>query len=398
MSFAEAWEERLPRLAGTIGPSKAYRDECGACELRLECKWCPVFAYLEHRDHSGKIEHLCAIARETRRARAAWRRAHSRRFVIAGLTVEVESALPIADGTFGRRFEAFRAPADGAADVVLRHHFSLPELDVLDLGREIYRRPPWAIYRKGRSWIYLMISPDRSDPTVHRIMVFDEGHTRGRIFSPSDGPFRSGGLDSLAMLPSDQLILARVLPAFGGLYVHAAGVEMDGHGLVFAGPSEAGKSTMAKLIGDRGRVLCDDRIVVRRAPGGFRVHGTWNHGEIERVSPGPAPLRAILFLRQARANRLDRVKDAKAVLAGFLPRLVRPLQKDIPSFQKAKVYLRLGFLPRLVRPLVTTDWWERALALAGEIARDVPFYEVSFDRSGDIVEVLEDLLRRGGAR
>jgi radical SAM protein with 4Fe4S-binding SPASM domain len=372
MSFAEAWDERLPRLAGAVKSSQAYREGCGTCELRLDCKWCPVFAYLEHRDHARKIDHLCAIARETRNAREAWRRAHRRRFAVAGLAVEVESDLPIAAGTFGPRFEAFQAPSDGPADIILRHHFSLPELGAFDLGREVYRRPPWAIYRKGGSWIYVMISPDRSDPAVHRIMTFDEGHTRGRIFSPSDGPFRSGGLDSLALLPSDQLILARALPAFGGLYVHAAGVEMGGRGLVFAGPSEAGKSTMVKLIGDRGRVLCDDRVVVRRAPGGFRVHGTWNHGEIAQVSPGPAPLHAVFFLRQARTNRLDRVTDAKAVLSGFLP--------------------------RLVRPLVTADWWERALALAGEIARRVPFYEVSFDRSGDIVTVLEDFLRKGAGR
>ena len=49
-------------------------------------------------------------------------------------------------------------------------------------------------------------------------------------------------------------------------------------------------------------------------------------------------------------------------------------------------------LPRLVRPLVSSDWWERALALAAEIVRDVPFYDLSFDRSGDIVGVLEEFL------
>jgi len=366
MSFAEAWEERLPRLAEAVRPSAAYVDGCGTCDLRADCKWCPVYAYLEHRDHSAKIEGLCAIARETRRARTEWLGAHRRRFGIAGLAVDVESDLPITDGTFGPKFEPFRVAADGPADIVLRHHFSLPDLDAFDLGREVFRRAPWAIFRKDSSWIYVMISPDPSDATVHRVMVFDDGHTRGRIYSPSDGFFRSGGLDSLALLPSDQLVLARALPAFGGLYVHAAGVDMGGHGLVFAGPSEAGKSTMVKLIGDRGRVLCDDRVIVRRSAGGVRVHGTWNHGEIPRVSPASAPVRAVFFLRQAKTNRLDRVEDPRSVLADLLP--------------------------RLVRPLVSSDWWERALALAAEIVRDVPFYDLSFDRSGDIVGVLEEFL------
>ena len=368
--FAEAWESGLPRLAGAGPPSGAGAASCGSCDLRSDCKWCPVFAYLEHRDHGARIDHLCAIARETRRARGKWLEGHRRRFRVAGLSVDVESDLPIGNGTFDPKFELFRAPADGPADIVLRHHFALPALAGEDLGEEVYRRPPWAVYRKGSSWIYLMISADPADASVHRVMVFDDGHTRGSIYSPSDAFFRKGGLDSLAMLPSDQLVLARALPAFGGAFVHAAGVVVDGHGLVFAGPSEAGKSTVVKLIGGRGEVLCDDRVVVRRGPGGFRVHGTWNHGEIPVVSPASAPLRAVFFLRQAKDNRLDRVGDPKAVLADFLP--------------------------RLVRPLLSADWWERVLAVAGEVVREVPFYDLSFDKSGRVVGVLEDLLSAEG--
>jgi len=364
-SFAEAWEDRLPRLASAAVPSPAYADGCGSCELRSDCKWCPVYAYLESRDHSAKIEHLCEVARETRRVRDAWRRSHRRRFRVAGLTIDVEADLPIGDGTFAPKFEAFRTADDGPAAIRLSHHFSLPDLAGADLGREVHRQAPWAVYRKGSSWIYLMIPPDPSDPAVHRVMVFDDGHTRGRIFSPSDELFRQGGHDSLALLPSDQLVLARALPDFGGVFVHASAVDMGGRGLLFAGPSEAGKSTVVKLIGDRARVLCDDRVIVRGSPDGFRVHGTWNHGEIDRVSPGSAPLRAVFFLRQAAVNRIDRVDDTRAIL------------RDL--------------LPRLVRPMVSADWWEKALGVAEAIVRAVPFYDLFFDRSGAIVDMLADL-------
>jgi MoaA/NifB/PqqE/SkfB family radical SAM enzyme len=368
MSFAEAWDKRLPLLASAAVPAKGRAGNCGACDLRLDCKWCPVYAYLEHRDHAAKIDDLCAIARETRRVRADWLRTNRRRFRIAGLEVDVEADLPITDSTFEPKFALFRTDVQGPADVVLRHHFSLPDLAGEDLGREVFRQPPWAIYRKGSSWIYLMISPDPADATIHRVMVFNDGHTRGSIYSPTDELFRRGGLESLALLPSDQLILARLLPAFGGAFVHAAAVSLKGQGLLFAGPSEAGKSTIVKLIGERGEVLCDDRVVVRKDAGGFRVHGTWNHGEVRRVSPGSAPLRAVLFLRQARVNRLERVEDPKAVLRDFLP--------------------------RLVRPLVSADWWERALALAEDVVREVPFYDLSFDKSGAVVEILEEFVER----
>jgi sulfatase maturation enzyme AslB (radical SAM superfamily) len=368
VSFAEAWDARLPLLASAAGPAEARAAECETCDLRPDCKWCPVYAYLECRDHAAKIDDLCAIARETRRVREDWLRSHRRRFRIAGLTVDIEADLPITDATFETKFALFRTDVHGPADVVLRHHFSLPDLAGEDLGREVFRQPPWAIYREGASWIYLMISPDPADTTIHRVMVFNDGHTRGRIYSPTDELFRRGGLESLALLPSDQLILARLLPAFGGVFVHAAAVSLKGRGLLFAGPSEAGKSTIVKLIGERGEVLCDDRVVVRKDGGGFRVHGTWNHGEVRRVSPGSAPLRAVFFLRQAQVNRLERVDDPKAVLRDFLP--------------------------RLVRPLVSADWWERALALAEEVVREVPFYNLSFDKSGAVVEILEEFVER----
>ena len=368
MSFAEAWDKRLPLLASAAVPANARAGDCGACDLRQDCKWCPVYAYLECRDHAAKIDDLCAIAREMRRVREDWLRTNRRRFRIAGLTVDVEADLPITDATFEPKFGLFQTDVQGPADIALRHHFSLPDLAGENLGREVFRKPPWAIYRKGASWIYLMISPDPADTTVHRVMVFNDGHTRGRIYSPTDELFRRGGLESLALLPSDQLILARLLPAFGGAFVHAAAVSLKGQGLLFAGPSEAGKSTIVKLIGERGEVLCDDRVIVRKDPGGFRVHGTWNHGEVGRVSPGSAPLRAVFFLRQAGTNRLERVDDPKAILRDFLP--------------------------RLVRPLVSADWWELALALAEDVVREVPFYNLWFDKSGAVVEALEEFVER----
>jgi len=365
MGFREAWDERLPALAEKVKPAKTYAENCGACDLRNDCRWCPVFAYLEHRDHSAKVDYLCAIAREERALKEKWARTHRRSFKIAGLSIGVEADLPIADSTFQPKFGLFRAPGSGRNDLSIRHYFSLPDLQGEDLGEEIYRRPPWAIYRKGNSWIYLGIYPDPEDTRIHRVIVFNDDHTRARIFNPSAELFLRGGLDSLLLLSSDQIALARVLPFVVGVFIHAAGVDFKGRGLLFAGASEAGKSTVVKMLEGRAKILCDDRMIVRRESGGFRIHGTWSHGEIPDVSPDSAPLSALFFLRQSRENRLERIRDPKAVL------------KDL--------------LPRLVRPLVTADWWERVLALAGGIAAEIPCYNMYFDKSGKIVDTLEEL-------
>lgn len=367
MSFAEAWDRALPAMAGSVQAGPEYFDRCGRCEYRPECRWCPVYAYLEHRDHSASVDYLCRAAEAARRASTAWLKDRRRFYRVGGLTVQVDSDLPMTARTFQPKFETFRVDGPGPDMISIRHHFGLPETRGRDLGRVVQAEPPWEIRRRGPSWIYRGIYPGPDDGRTHRLIVFSEDHTRASIFNPTPDLFLAGGLDSLMLLPSDQILLARVLPAFGGLFVHAAGVDWNGRGLLFVGPSEAGKSTMIKMLRDRTRILCDDRMIVRRSEGGFEAHGTWSHGEIPVVSPGPVPLAGVFFLRQAPENRR------------------RPIESPAAAARE--------LLPRLVRPLVTADWWAAVFALTGELARTIPFYDLYFDRSGRIADVLEELVR-----
>jgi hypothetical protein len=367
MSFAAAWNDALPALAGSIQAGPEYLARCGRCEHRPECRWCPVYAYLEHRDHSAPVDYLCRAAEAARRASAAWLKDRRRYYRIAGLTIQVDSDLPMSEGTFQPKFESFRVDGPGEDMISIRHHFGLPETSGRELGRVVHAEPPWEIRRHGESWIYRGIYPGPDAGRTHRLIVFSADHTRASVFNPSPELFLGGGLDSLMLLPSDQILLARALPSFGGLFVHAAGIDWNGRGLLFVGPSEAGKSTIVKMLMDRARVLCDDRMIVRRNGAGFAAHGTWSHGEVTVVSAGHAPLAGVFFLRQARENRLKKI-DSPAVAAREL-------------------------LPRIVRPLVTADWWEAVLALTGELVEAVPFYDLYFDRSGRIADALEELVR-----
>ena len=90
---------------------------------------------------------------------------HIRYYEIAGITVQVESDLPFTETTFHQKFESFRVDGPGDDTVVIRHHFGLPESIPgrrrRKLLQEIYRKPPWAIYRAGESWIYQVSRPNR---------------------------------------------------------------------------------------------------------------------------------------------------------------------------------------------------------------------------------------------
>lgn len=290
-------------------------------------------------------------------------------FRIAGLTVEIQADAPIQDGTFADALLKFQVDGPGEDNLVWRHHFSLPDIAQLRSGHLQHKNPPWEIYRHPGSWAYVGIMPSPDDASFHRAAVFNADHSRGDIYSPGDEAFRTGGLHSLSLFPSDQIVVARALAERQGCYIHAAGMILNGHGLLFVGHSEAGKSTVVTLLRRHGEILCDDRIILRRTPRrpeGFEIHGTWSHGDVADVSPAGAPLRAILLLEQAPHNRL------------------------VPVREKKEIVRRLPFF--VVKPLITADWWEKTLDLVGLVAREVPVYRLQFDKSGRVADALEPLL------
>ncbi|MFH2219769.1 MAG: radical SAM protein [Pseudomonadota bacterium] len=375
-NFEECWEEFIPSLSDkSIGGSE-YKENCGSCELRNDCRWCPVYGYLEHRRFSARVSHLCDIAREEKRFKKDWQNNHRRFYQIAGITVQVDSDLPITDGTFHRKIKPFETDAPGEDIVKIRHHFFLPELNGRDLGREVYRRPPWAIYRRGNAWIYLSVSNDATDTEIHKVAVFNEDHTKVRIYNntQAEKAYQKGSVDSLTLFPTDQILLARVLAARGGCYMHSCGIALDGKGFLFVGHSDAGKSTVARMLKNRAKILCDDRMIVRRLEQGFRIYGTWSHGDVPEVSPHSAPLKAILFLNQAPENKLEQIENRQEIIRKLLA--------------------------CLIKPLTTADWWEKMLTLVEDLSREVPCYNLHFDKSAKIVDLLDQLIaaRRSGRR
>lgn len=324
-----------------------------------------------------------------------------RYYQIAGITIRLEADLPITDTSFHPKFKHFEVNGPGEDTITIRHHFSLPNLNGWDIGEEVYRKPPWAIYRNGSSWFYMGIrgeaggtikrlwsrirhrlypltlrssqktkrgesifSRSVKEGNIHQLAVFDHDYSNISIYNKTERPFNGGNLHSLTLFPTDQILLARVLADREGCYIHAGGVVLDGKGLLFVGHSDAGKSTMVMMLQDAVKVLCDDRIIVRRWPKGFKIHGTWSHGDVPDVSSDSAPLKAILFLRQDQENRLIRVD------------------------RKQEIIKRL--LACLIKPLGTADWWEKMLALVDQMAHEVPCYSLHFTKDGKVI----DLLRR----
>jgi MoaA/NifB/PqqE/SkfB family radical SAM enzyme len=377
-TFREAWDEFIPSMADKVRGGGEYQANCGACRQRADCRWCAVFSYLESGRYSAPIPYLCAVAEEDRKFKAEWQDKHRRYFQIAGITVRVESDLDFDEVKFKKEFTAFAVAGPGEDNVTLRHYFELPDLKGTDLGEELYRKAPWAISRKNGTWFYRAVAVDGSDAELHRVAVFDAGHTHGTIYSlPRDAEFvRTDGWYSLSLLPTDQLWLAPLLADRNAALMHSAAVILNGQGLLFIGHSEAGKSTTVTLLTNGGHtqgapleveILCDDRNIVRRWDEGWRVHGTWSHGDVENVSSASAPLRAILFLHQDSRNAITLLTDRKES--------------------------RKLLLGTLIKPMVTAEWWQKELHVLERLVNEVPCYTMHFDKSGAIVRELLSVIR-----
>lgn len=282
---------------------------------------------------------------------------------IAGITLQISAGLPFRKNTFIDKLQSFEVSTPGDDEVRVQYHFALPIVQESSYGRLVYERAPWRIYHSLQGWSYVGFTPDSSN-SLYQIVQIDSNLQQIDVYFPDDVFFKRGGLQSVVLIPSDQIILAPILAERQACLIHSAGLIFNGAGLLFVGHSEAGKSTMVKLLRDESEILCDDRIILRRWPDGIKIHGTWSHGEIPDVSPASAPLRALLFLEKALHNAL-------------VPMTPGEVARALPQY--------------VIKTLAGREWWIKTLDLVEHVAREVPAYRVQFDKSGAIKELLRQL-------
>jgi len=103
-----------------------------------------------------------------------------------------------------------------------------------------------------------------------------------------------------------------------GIFTHAIGVRNLGHqGLLFAGKSGCGKTTMAKLWHKHSKamVLNDDRIIVRKIKGKFFIYGSPWHGEFSDYLTSrieSAQLAKLFFIHHSPKNTVRPILEKEA--------------------------------------------------------------------------------------
>lgn len=82
-SFSDGWDRFMPSLSEKILGTEEYDVNCKSCKNRLDCNWCPAYAYLEHQNHFSKIAYLCTIAKESITYQNDWKKKPSKVFQIS---------------------------------------------------------------------------------------------------------------------------------------------------------------------------------------------------------------------------------------------------------------------------------------------------------------------------
>jgi len=285
-------------------------------------------------------------------------------FKIGGIPLSIQSDFAWEKKTFAPKFELFRCDDGEGGGITIHHHCGIPKIK--DWGEKVYHRAPWIIYKTPSHYIYRMFVNGNNESLL--VAIFNKDHTESHIYKGKNyiKIFKKGNLTSLICFPTDQILFARLLADRGGIILHGSGLILKEKGFLFVGHSDAGKTTVVKLLKHQAKILNDDRMIVRKEDGSFYLYGTPWHGEVSLVAPDRVPLKAILFLNQAEENRIEKVKSFEAFKRLF---------------------------GCTIKALVTELWTKNALDICQVLSREVPCYDLYFDKSEGVVSTIEKGIR-----
>ncbi len=214
-----------------------------------------------------------------------------------------------------------------------------PKSEGLDL---IFQTDNWTAKFDGHGNFIL----DTLQIPPKRRMIINGDFSHGEVIGDFSEWENSGFYPLLNM---DMKLFVNWLARSGDVILHASGVNVDGHGYVFAGKAGAGKSTLASLLlrNHAVTVLGEDQVILRYLNGRFWIFGTPWHEDPVMCSPQGVPLEKLFFLDRDDKQGVSLIKPIESVtrilqtafvpfyrqdlMPGILDRLEK-LSKQVPGF------------------------------------------------------------------
>lgn len=162
------------------------------------------------------------------------------------------------------------------------------------------------------------------------------------------------------------------LVKFGGFYLHASAVVLEGRAYLFSGPCRAGKSTHTRqwqaAFGPAARVINDDKPAIRLMDGRWMVYGTPWCGKDGINENASAPLAGVCFLKKAPENRIRKLDQLEAMQKIF--------SQTIYKFESAQEL-------------------DKLLMLMNSFLQDIPVYELENLPEPAAARLSFETMRRG---
>ena len=171
--------------------------------------------------------------------------------------------------------------------------------------------------------------PGFADPAAQVQVNHRDGRwslRRGDFYAEWEPAKRTGWIRQTANRYSIDAVLrivhTLVLAKQGGFLLHSASAIRNGKAFLFAGVSEAGKTTISRLAPTDVTLLTDEISYVRKRDDGYIAFGTPFTGELAKLGENvSAPIAALYLLAKGRENRIDPVpagEAARSLLANLL--------------------------------------------------------------------------------
>lgn len=110
-----------------------------------------------------------------------------------------------------------------------------------------------------------------------------------------------------------RIVHTLVLARQGGFLLHSASAIRNGKAFLFAGVSEAGKTTISRLAPADVTLLTDEISYVRKQDNGYVAFGTPFTGELAKLGENvSAPVSALYLLAKGPENRIESIAPAQA--------------------------------------------------------------------------------------
>lgn len=271
-------------------------------------------------------------------------------YEVAGIRFEIRASKEVRLPRPWNTYRSFvqKGSSRSAPDITIRLRVLLGKMPELRHAEHLFESDSWNLFRDGTEyWLAIAPNPITKRPAWAAHLAGD--FLSGEILC--DPVFLQDSVGSGVMFNPvlhrlDQLLTMHALAGRHGGIIHATGVVSDGQGIIFAGRSGAGKTTLAGFLArsplvEQGSLLSDDRLIVRCDGDGFRVFGTPWAGEAQIAANESAPLKAIAFLRHAASDQLQRMSPAEAATE-LLPVL------SVPWYDRTAVENMTAFCHELV--------------------------------------------------